>query len=56
MGAVCFAVSNDLPAMLHILELSDQPQHTYSTVAMLYRPSAEISSTFISPSALLNSN
>lgn len=56
MGAVCFAVSQDRPAMLHIPELSDQPQYTYPTVATLYHPSTEISSTFISPSALLNSN
>lgn len=56
MGAVWFPVSNDLPAMLCTLELPDHPQYTYSTVAMLYLPSTEISSTFVSPAALLTSN
>lgn len=56
MGTVWFPVSNDLPAMFRILELPDHPQYAYPTAAMLYLLSTEISSTFVSPAALLTSN
>lgn len=56
MGAVWFPVSNDLPTMLHIPKLPAHPRYTCPTVAVLYLPSTEISSTFVSPAALLTSN
>lgn len=34
MGAVWFPVPNDLPAMLHMLELSDHSQYSYPAVAI----------------------
>jgi len=56
MGAVWFPVSNDLPTMLHVLELPAHPQYTYPTVATLYLPGTENGSTLVSPAVLLTSN
>lgn len=43
-----FPVSDDLTATLHILELPAYPQYTHPTAAMLYLPSTDIRSTFVS--------